>query len=58
MSYIYFDDEKEFKCPCGCDRKMRLSIQQSEGYGWNAFVMDADSVLASVGEDHIDERDG
>jgi hypothetical protein len=55
MSYILFDKDKKFICPCGCKQKMNLSIQHSEDYGWNAFVgtigKSGHKIIASTGED-------
>jgi hypothetical protein len=50
MSIVYLDDSKKFKCPCGCNKTLTLSIQQTEDYGWNAFVNDEENILVSVGE--------
>ena len=53
MSYVVFDQEKEFMCPCGCGKKLTLSIQQTEGYGWNAYVMDGQKIIAAIGENNL-----
>jgi hypothetical protein len=50
MSIIIFNHEKTFVCPCGCEKKFTLSIQQSESYGWNAFVDDGTTIISAVGE--------
>jgi hypothetical protein len=57
MSLVLFDQEKKFKCPCGCKKTLTLSIQQTEDYGWNAFVSWIKDgkwdFIAVVGENHI-----
>jgi hypothetical protein len=53
MSIVYFDQEKKFECPCGCGKKLTLSIQQTEGYGWNAYVMDGQKIIAAIGENNL-----
>ena len=55
MSVVYFEQEKEFECPCGCGKKLVLAIQQTEGYGWNAYVMDGQKIIASTGENNVSE---
>ena len=50
MSVILFHQEQKFVCPCGCKRTFVLTIQHSEGYGWNAFVSSGKKELAEVGE--------
>lgn len=53
MSIVYFDQDKKFMCPCGCKKKFVLSIQQTEGYGWNAYVTYRKKFIASVGETYF-----
>ena len=53
MSYVVFDQEKEFACPCGCGKTLKLSIQNTEAYGWNAFVFSGKDCIAEVGENHV-----
>jgi hypothetical protein len=55
MSIVYFDHSEKFKCPCGCNKVLILSIQQTEDYGWNAFVNDEGNILVSVGENQLVE---
>ena len=55
MSIVYFDQDKKFMCPCGCGKKLTLSIQQTEGYGWNAFVIDNQKIIISVGENGVND---
>ena len=55
MSLVLFDQEKKFKCPCGCKKTLTLSIQQTEDYGWNAFVNDEGNILVSFGENQLVE---
>lgn len=51
MSLVFFDLEVAFKCPCGCNKELTLLIQESEGYGWNAFVNDGQKMITHVGQD-------
>ena len=55
MSIVFFDQENVFECPCGCRKKLRLSIQQTESYGWNAFVIDNQKIIISVGENDVND---
>ena len=53
MSYVIFDQEKEFTCPCGCGKTLKLSIQNTEACGWNAFVFSGKDCIVAVGEDNV-----
>ena len=37
MSIVYWDREGHFKCP-HCGKKIKVSEQESEGYGQNFFI--------------------
>ena len=32
MSVVYFEQEKEFECPCGCGKKLVLATQKDEDF--------------------------
>ncbi len=46
----YFEESKKFTCPCGCGKVLILSIDLTEKFGWNAWVLDGETPLAQVGE--------
>jgi len=41
MSMVYWDFDKWFKCP-HCNKPIRMSMQESEGYGFGAWIMKPD----------------
>ena len=53
MSVVEFHQEKKFKCPCGCNRELILTIQHTEAAGWNAFVSSAKKDIVEVGENNL-----
>ena len=42
MSIINWETEDVYECP-KCKKKLILSVQDSEGYGINAFLEDGDT---------------
>lgn len=51
MSDVFFEATQEFKCPCGCGKRLRLTLKKTDEAGWETLVTSGSKTVCSLEQD-------